>query len=189
MERTGDQAKKITLAVAATLVFSWCVLPSRAPAAPTLDGVERALVIGRADPAWVAKAAALATADARAAARLGRDAEATNLPPGARDRALAALAQAGTPEAQQALRAALASPAVARDAAYPLLVARLADVRAPTVETVTFLAETHAAAVLAQDRELAFATQHTLDAAWGHRLTELAARRTRQGRHRLAHQR
>jgi len=89
----------------------------------TIDVATRALYFGA--PQATERAARLARTSAEAAHEIGRLAEATNVDPLARDRAIEALARANTAGARNALRHALSSPAVRAAADYPMLAARL----------------------------------------------------------------
>ena len=115
----------------------------------------RALVYGTGDARIGERMAALAAANADAARAIGRVATAANVDGQTRERALAALEQAGTSDAQAAMRAALSSPAARADAAYPMLVARLSGVEAPTLETLLYLANVRSQATAAGELALA----------------------------------
>jgi hypothetical protein len=97
--------------------------------------------------------------------------------------AFEALAAAGTPAAQTAMRDALASAALQTSSDYGALVAQLGSVRAPTPETVTWLARLHDAAVRAGAPQVAAAsapnrdgTHAAFDARHGHHARGGAAR-------------
>jgi hypothetical protein len=92
----------------------------------TVDSATRALVYGQADASWTTRAAELVARDPDAARAIAHVAEATNVDSLTRMRAFDALAASGSPRARLAMRQALASPTLRADAAYPMLVARLA---------------------------------------------------------------
>jgi hypothetical protein len=157
MERKSRIAMKITMALVGAGLWAAILVPAaggqRAPL--TVDGATRALAYGGADARWTERAAALAASSGEAAQAIGRVAQAASLDGAARARALEALAQAGTSDAQAAMRAALSSPAARADAAYPLLVARLAGVETPTFETLVYLASLRSEAQAAGELALA----------------------------------
>lgn len=124
----------------------------------TVESATRALVYGQADGSWTARAARLVAGDPEAAQAIVHVAEAANVGGETRARALDALAQAGDDGAQEAMRAALSSPSVRADATYPMLVARLAGVEAPTLDTLIFLAQLRESARAAGQLELAEAS-------------------------------
>ena len=124
----------------------------------TIETAARALVYGQADASWTRRAAELVAGDGEAARAIARVAESANVDGVARSRALDALAAAGDPTAQEAMRHALSSPSLRADASYPMLVARLAGVEAPTFETLIYLAQMREAARSAGQLELAEAS-------------------------------
>ena len=174
---------KLTMGAAAAGLSILSLLP--APDAPmTEDGAARALVLNRADDAWTRRAVELTNEDPAFAARLAQLAESDQVDGIGRGHVLDALARAGTPAAQQAMRAALTAPAVAQDGAYAILVARFASVQSPTAATLAWLGQTHVDAVAAGQTQLALASESALDSALDHRLAMLSrhARHRRPGR-------
>jgi len=176
MERKSGKARKITFGlVGAGLLTAGMLSPatgahSGGRAAMTVDAATRALVYGGADATWTDRAAALVAQNSDAARALGRVAEAANVDGVARARALEALGRAGSVEAQEAMRHALSSPTVRGDAAYPMLVARLSALPAPTFDTLVYLAQLRSAATDAGQLELAEAASpvcHRLHRARG----------------------
>ena len=73
------------------------------------------------------------------------------------------------------MRHALSSAPVQLDAAYPMLVARLAGVEAPTFDTLVYLAQLRATATAAGQPELAEAASPTC-----HRLHQARASKLHQ---------
>jgi hypothetical protein len=124
----------------------------------TVDSATRALVYGQADASWTARTAALIAGDADAERAIAHVAEAANIDGMARSRALDALALAGDATAQEAMRSTLSSPEVRADAAYPMLVARLSGLEAPTFETLIYLAQLREQAKSTGQLELAEAS-------------------------------
>ena len=119
----------------------------------TVDGATRAIYLGA--PNATERAAAVAATSADAASAIGRIAEATNVDALTRSRAIDALAIAGSADAQAAMRHALSAPPVRAQAAYPMLVARLAGVETPTFDTLLYLAQLRATATTAGELALA----------------------------------
>ncbi len=176
MERKSGTAMKITMGLVGAGLLAASVVPaSGGRRADTVDGVTRALVYGAADASWTERAAALAAGNGEAARALGHVAEATNLDGNARDHALEALARAGTVDAQAAMRHALAAAPVRADAAYPILVARLANVESPTFDTLVYLAQLRASATAAGELALAEAASPVC-----HRLHQARASKSHQ---------
>lgn len=178
MERNSRVGMKVTMALAGAGMLALSLMPASGgqKADMTVDTATRALVYGNADATWTTRAAALAAGNGEAARAIGHVAEALNLDGVARDHAIEALAIAGTADAQAAMRQALASTAAKNDAAYPILVARLANVETPTFDTLVYLAQLRATATRDGQLELA-------DAA------SLAGHRLHQARAPLAHKR
>lgn len=182
MENKSSLMMKITLGVAAAGLSILSVLP--APSAPmSEDETAKALVYGRANDAWTGRAAMLAASDSAFAAKLGQLAQRDGADSLSRDRVLDALAKAGTPAAQRAMRATLRAPAVAADGTYALLVARLGGVQVPTADTLEFLGQAHVSAVAAGDTQLALASEAALDSAFDRRLAQLSRHARRWPRH------
>ena len=148
MERQSRLAMKITMGLVGGGLWAASLASTAASTgAPlTVDGATRALVYGTGDARFGERLATLAGSNAEAARAIGRVAAAANVDGRTRERALAALEAAGTTEAQAAMRAALSSPAAQADAAYPMLVARLAGVETPSFDTLMYLASVRAAA-------------------------------------------
>ena len=157
MERKSRLGMKITLGLVGAGLFGASLLPAAGAgrSALTVDAATRAIVYGTGDARLGTRVAALAATSAQAAAAIGRVAAAGNVDAAARERALEALAGAGTSDAQAAMRAALSSPAARGDAAYPMLVARLAGVEQPTFDTLVYLASLRADAAAAGQVALA----------------------------------
>jgi hypothetical protein len=130
--------KKTWMAVSGATLFGVTLLPAAGGQRDRLtpDAAARALVYGQTDADWTARAAALVAHDADAAALIGRVAESNRVDPLARSRALEALALAGTRDADEALRHALASPTVRNDATFPMLVATVDSVYAQRLATL-----------------------------------------------------
>ena len=183
MENKSRLMMKITLGVAAAGLSILSLLP--APSAPmSEDETAKALVYGRANDAWTERAAMWAASDNAFATKLGQLAQRDGADSLSRDRVLEALAKAGTPAAQQAMRTTLRSPTVAADGTYALLVARLGGLQAPTAETLEYLGQEHVNAVAAGDTQLALASESALDSAFDHRLAQLSRHARRSPRHR-----
>jgi hypothetical protein len=176
MERNSRIGMKVTMALAGAGMLAVSAMWGEQKPAITVDAATHALVYGNTGAGWTTRAAALAAANGEAARAIGHVAEAVNVDSAARDHALEALALAGTADAQAAMREALASPAAKNDAAYPILVARLANVETPTFDTLVYLAQLRETAKTDGQMELA-------DAA------SPAAHRLRQARAPLAHKR
>ena len=172
MKRNRRIGMKVTMVLAGAGMLAVSVMPgSREQKSDlTVDAATRALVYGSADATWTTRAAALAAANGEAARAIGHVAEAVNLDSAARDHALEALALAGTADAQEAMRQALASTAAKDDAAYPILVARLANVETPTFDTLVYLAQLRATATRDGQTQLADAASPA-----GHRLHQARA--------------
>ncbi|MGZ3406391.1 MAG: hypothetical protein ACXVDD_12630 [Polyangia bacterium] len=156
-----ERKLKIGLGMAGAALLAAGLLPAAhggRRARLTVDGATRALVYGQADAGWTARAAELVAGDAEAARAIAHVAEATNVDGMARARALDALAAAGDANAQEWMRHALSSPSLRADAAYPMLVARLAGVESPTFETLIYLAQLRESARSAGQLELAEAS-------------------------------
>jgi hypothetical protein len=183
MENKNRLMMKITMGVAAAGLSLLSLLP--APNAPMSQAdTERALVYGRADSGWTARAAELAAADGDFATQLGRIAESDRSDSLGRGHVLDALARAGTPAAQKAMQATLRAPAVTADGAYALLVSRLGSLQAPTGDTLEYLGRTHVAAVAAGNGQLALASESALDSVFDHRLAMLSRHARRPQHHR-----
>jgi hypothetical protein len=182
MERNDGKKLKITIAAVAIGVVGLTVQAEGARKTMSASEAERTLVYGTPDGKWTSQAARLAAADDAVAVELGRIAQSTSVDDARRGMALDALAQAGSDAAQSSLRDALSSPALRNDPAYPLFVVRLGQVRSPSAATVEFVSTLRQQAFGANDGELAFATQETLDAAYGHRLAALFGQSVRHGR-------
>ena len=182
METTKSRLMmKITLGVAAAGLSVLSLLPAQFGTAPmNEDETAKALVYGRANDAWTARAAELAASDNAFAAKLGQLAQRDGADSLSRDHVLDALAKAGTPAAQKAMRVTLRTPAVEADGAYAMMVARLGGLQAPTADTLEYLGQSHVNAVAAGDTQLALASEAALDSAFDHRLALLShhARRT-----------
>jgi hypothetical protein len=178
---------KLTMGAAAAGLSLLSLMPS-SRAERTTDHAVRELVYGRADAAWTRDASAMATMSPAFAEELARLCESNEVGPLGRSRAIEALAQSGTPEAQTTLRAVLDRDAVQADAAYPLLMARLGAVQSPTTDTIAYLGRTHEAAVAASATELAAASESALHDAMSNRVANLIARR-HQARTFLGHKR
>ena len=152
---------KITIGLTGAALVAASLLPSayggrREPI--TVEGATQALVYGQADATWTRRTAELVAGDAEAARAIAHVAEATNVDGVARSRALDALAAAGDANAQEWMRHALSAPSVRADATYPMLVARLAGVEAPTFETLIYLAQLRESAKSAGQLEVAEAS-------------------------------
>ncbi len=161
MKPKNGRMLQITMGVAGVALLAASVLgpaQGRERRCLTVDRAVQALVYGRADASWTRRAAELVASDGEAAGVLGHVAGAAHLDGVARGRALDALALAGGPAAQEAMRDALSSPSLHADAAYPMLVARLAGVAAPTVETLIYLGQLRQEAVATGQIELAEAS-------------------------------
>jgi hypothetical protein len=94
---------------------------------------------------WLWRASGLVEQDPSLAAELGDRVAAGELAGQRAELALDLLAAAGTPEAQAALRVALASPAVRAARNYDLMVQRVSLVAHPTPETARFASELYRA--------------------------------------------
>ncbi|HEX4460795.1 MAG TPA: hypothetical protein VIA18_22605 [Polyangia bacterium] len=175
METKNRLMMKITLGVAAAGLSILSLLPAQlGPAPMNEDETAKALVYGRANDAWTTRAADLATSDGAFAAKLGQLAQRDGADSLSRDRVIDALAKAGTPAAQKAMRATLRTPAVKADGAYALMVARLGNLQSPTADTLEYLGQSHVDAVAAGDMQLALASEAALDSAFDHRLAQLS---------------
>jgi hypothetical protein len=158
MERKSRFAMKITMGLvgAGLWAASFATTAAGGQRAPlSIDVATRGLIYGTSDARFDDRMAALVASNAEAARAIGNVAAAKNVDGRARARALAALQLAGTSDAQSAMRAALSAPAVQADAAYPMLVARLAGVETPTLETLMYLASVRADATAAGELALA----------------------------------
>jgi hypothetical protein len=155
MERKSGKAIKITMGLVGAGLLAASALPADGGrrSLDSVDGATRAIWLGA--PNATERAATLAATSGDAAAAIGRVAEAENVDALARDRALEALARAGTVASQAALRHALSAPSVRGEADYPMLVARLAAVETPIFDTLIYLAELRATATEAGELALA----------------------------------
>jgi hypothetical protein len=132
--------KKTWMAVSGATLLGVTLLPAAGGQRDclTTDAAARALVYGQADASWTPRAAALVAHDAGAAALIGRVAESSRVDPLARGRALEALALAGTRDADEALRHALAST-------FPMLLATVDSVYAQRLTTLECKHQQHQA--------------------------------------------
>jgi hypothetical protein len=151
--------RSLGLGVAAAGLSIVTMMPASASRRePSPELTVQKLVYGNPDRAWTRPAAELATVDAGFAERLARVAGSEEAGALGRAAAFEALADAGTPAAQTAMRDALATASLRTDPDYAALLLRLGSVRCPTPETVAWLAELHDEAVRAGALQVAAAS-------------------------------
>jgi hypothetical protein len=189
MERNDGKKLKVTAGLVAAGVIGLTMQAQGARHNLTPGAAEHALVYGHVDATWVQRTGKLAADNPELAKELGRIAQSTSLDGVRRGQALDALAQAGSDEAQKAMRDALAARAVMADPTYPLLVTRLGQISVPTSQTLAFVEVTRGKALSEGNAELAMAAQQTLDDVYGHRLATLYKNTARQARASFARQR
>jgi hypothetical protein len=179
MDRNDSLKLKITTGAVAAAVIGLTVQAHGHRNDMTAATAEHTLVYGQVNSDWVNRTGKLIAAEPELAARLEHIAVSNAVDDVRRGQVLDALAQAGCEPAQKAMRETLTT--LNREPVYPMLLARLGQLTAPSAETLSYVSVQRMRAFNDGNSELAYSAQQTLDEVYGHRLAKLykSARKAR----------
>ncbi len=177
--RVSDGRKLVvSIVVVLAAVTALTIFSGSHPTFTTTDA-EYALATGPVSEQWVERTSALLADNPQLADRLARLIQSSTIDGLQRGMALDALARTGHEVEQSAMIAALSSPALQNDPAYPSLLARLGQIETPTPATLAFVNATATQARRDGADSLAFAAEET-QSAYAQRAAQQS---TRHGRH------